>query len=155
MTVTPVTKGLTMPANLTDLTAVLSLCDANSTAAEIIRDLCNNGGYLLATHTSTEAWSRLASAPAFRDLTFCVKQINGDRFKVRPSEVVGEVLARKTSEADHGTPRYFHAVREVFIVADDLDTLRDAARRAGVLSSFSTGLGVYLGGERFVCKNNL
>jgi hypothetical protein len=144
-----------MPANLTDLTAVLSLCDANSTAAEIIRDLCNNGGYLLATHTSTEAWSRLAAAPAFRDLTFCIKQVNGDRFKVRPSEVVGEVLARKTSEADRSAARYFHAVREVFIIADDLDTLRDAARSAGVLSRSSTELAVYFPGARFVCNNNL
>lgn len=146
-----------MPANLTDLTAVLSLCEPNSTAAEIVRDLCTNGGYLLATHTSTSAWARLANAPAFRDLTFCVKQVNGDRFKVRPSEVVGEVNARKTSEIDiiHGTQRYFHAVREVFIVADDLDTLRDAARSTGILSVFSTGLGVYLADARIVCNNTL
>jgi hypothetical protein len=144
-----------MPANLTDLTAVLSLCEPNSTAAEIVRDLCTNGGYLLATHTSTSAWARLANAPAFRDLTFCVKQVNGDRFKVRPSEVVGEVNARKTSDADRDTPRYFHAVREVFIVADDLDTLRDAARSTGILSAFSTGLGVYLADARIVCNNTL
>jgi hypothetical protein len=120
-----------MPAKLNDLTAILALCDPKGEAAQIVVELCTNGGYLLASHTASSAWKTLANAPEFRELNFCIKQVNGDRFKVKPYEIVAEVAARATSEADIGTPRYFNAVREVFIMADPLYTLQAAASLLG------------------------
>jgi len=155
-----------MPANLTDLTAALAICEPTSPAASIVVDLCTNGGYLLFSHTSpdvwnrtsSDAWNRLANAPAFRDLTFCIKQVNGDRFKVKPCKVAAEVAAREVSERDIilGSARYLEAVREVFIVADDLDTLRAAASALGWVAPVK-GIGGFrfFAATRIVCTNTL
>jgi len=147
-----------MPATLTDLTAALAICEPTSPAAAIVIDLCTNGGYLLASHTSSDAWNRLANAPAFRDLTFCVKQVNGDRLKCAPCKVAAEVAAREVSEIDIilGSARYFESVREVFIVADDLDTLRAAASALGWVAPVK-GIGGFrfFAATRIVCTNTL
>ena len=130
-----------MTANLTCqrrfLAATLNLCEANSTAAGIVRDLCNNWGYLTTIHTATTAWERLSVAPYFRNLRFCIKDYAGNRFVVRPDQVVAEVNARRQFIAiPEGDANRYRAVKEVFLIADDLTELNAVAKSLGWLDGW-------------------
>lgn len=115
-----------------DLVSLFRCFSDYSSDAQLIRDICKPSqfGYLTAIHLASPAWQRLSQAPVFRDINIGIKSVNGDRIRVTAANLDAALTDLKPFR-NLPLPEGGKAVREVFVCADHLVALREAANLVG------------------------